>query len=446
MITITNKARSEIQVSKQDVARHLASTSMRALWKNRTRGLNYAERGSCLHISRFVVATQSIARLTHGALHVATCMPRAPPPAEPKHQASRRGRRGRGRGSRCWIDADGADDDDIQDEERYEDLLESYEVAKAEAAPGTSKAQQELTNLHESQVQAYEAYAKMELIKMAESQEYPSIEEGESMPAYLERVVTTVKAGNPSLRGWRASFEFMEEAFWSKIKAGARKAYFALKSRSVEKDKQGEPADQTTGKVKTFEAAAFGALVSKSESQDSEMADGDDERDEEGGENEEDDDAGDDDEAEDDDDEEENDDEDGDESGGEDGESDEEELDEEVDAATLSENIGKNTEPSAKTPMKTKKRRRLPHGPLGGGGSTSTITDIGKRGQPTKKQKTGKGANGENTGGGGGRGGAGGRGKGGAKSGKAGRGGGGGRGTRKRNRKKGAGAGAGGVA
>ena len=343
----------------------------------------------------------------------------------------------------------------------YEDLLESYEVAKPGAASSDSNnpmAQQELDHLHTSQLQAYEAYAKMELTKMAESQEYPSIEEGESMPAYIERVVTTVKGSNPSLRGWRISEEFMEEVFWSKVKAGARKAYFALKSQSIEKDKQGKTADQTTDKVdkvKAFEAAALGALVSKSESQDSEMAEeGEgDGHDDEGGENEEDGDIDDDDAAEDD---ELDDDDDGDDAEEDEAEAeaegddvdDKEEADDDVAqdgglCGAAEAGANGNDAPAAKTPMKTKKRRRLPNGPLGGGGTGSTA-DGGKK-QPAKKQKTGKGVNGDTTGGAG-RGGAGGRGKGGAKNNKAGRGGGGGRGTRKRTRKKGAGAGAGGVA
>ena len=336
----------------------------------------------------------------------------------------------------------------------YEDLLESYEVAKAVAASAGNNythAQKDVEHLHESQLVAYEAYAKMELTKMAESQEYPSIEEDESMPAYLERVVTTVKAGNPSLKGWRVSDKFVEETFWSKVKAEARKAYFALKSQSIEKDKQWKTADQTTNKVKAFEAAALGALVSKSESQDSEMADEEDEQDVEGDKNDGGDDTGDD-EAEDD----EADDDDGDD----DIEEDEAEAeardiightqeanDDDVPDGGLSgaaeTGVNENDAPAVKTPMKTKKRRRLPNGPLKGGG-TSTA-DGGKK-QLAKKQKTGKGADGDTTTGGAGRGSAGGRGKGGTKNGKAGRGGGGGRGTRKRTRKKGAGAGGGGVA
>ena len=325
----------------------------------------------------------------------------------------------------------------------YEDLLESYEVAKAVSTPGTSKAQQELEHLHKSQLMAYEAYARTELTKLGETLEYPDIEEGESMPAYIERCVHTVRDGNGTYQGWRVSEEFMKEVFWSKVKAGARKAYFALKSRSIEKDKQGKTADQKTDKVKAFEAAALGALVSKSESQDSEMADDEEGADEVGDRNVENGtDMDDDEEAEEDDEDEEDEEEEPD--AGDDDETNDEADDDEIQDEKFSgmAKAGSNGEnaPAVKTPMKTKKRRRLPNGPLGGG-STSTA-DGSKKQQPAKKQKTGKGANGENTGGGGGRGSAGGRGKGG----KTGRGGGGGRGTRKRNRKKGTGAGAGGVA
>ena len=332
----------------------------------------------------------------------------------------------------------------------YEDLLESYEVAQAVAASSSThnpKAQQEVRHLHESQLQAYEAYARVELTKLAESYECPSIEEGEAMPAYIERFVQSMKNGDQSLMGWRVSEESMEEVFWSKVKSDARKAYFKFKGQSIEKDKTAKTDGQTTDKVNAFEAAALGALVSKSESQDADMDNAEEDK---GGDGEENDMADDDGEEEEEEEEEkvgeeenaeddvaaeegnEDDDDEGDEDGG---EANEEDL---ADAAV--EDNGTDVVP-AKTPTTTKKRRRLPNGPLGGGGAGSA-NDGGKKQQPAKKQKTAKGSNVDTTGGAGRGGTGGGRGKGS----KAGRGAGGGRGTRKRNRKKGTGAGAGGVA
>lgn len=323
----------------------------------------------------------------------------------------------------------------------YEDLLESSEVAKAVAASSTNtKAKQELESMHESQLQAYEACARTDLTKLAEGRAYATIEEGESMPRYIERCVQAVKDDNQKFAGWQVSNDVMEEVFWSNIKAGARKAYFAFKSQSIEKDKREKLSEKVTGKVKAFEAAALGALVSKSESQDSEMAAEEEEEDVDVEENDMTDgnEGGDDDGEEEEEEEEDDNGEDDSEEEGEDIDAENGGYDDEADAADAAVAVADNGRdmPPVKTPMKTKKRRRLPNGPLGGGGS-GTTSDGGKKQQPTKKQKTGNGANRSTNDG---------RGKAGTKSGKAGRGGGGGRGTRKRTRKKGTGAGAGGVA
>ena len=332
----------------------------------------------------------------------------------------------------------------------YEDLLESYEVAQAVAASSSAnkniEAQQEVRHLHESQLQAYEAYARMELTKLAENYECPSIEEGESMPAYIERIVQSFKDEYQPFMGWSVSDSLMEEVFWSKVKLGARKAYFKLKGQSIEKDKTAKTDGQTTDKVNAFEAAALGALVSKTGSQD---ADSGNAKEEKGGDDEENDmtdDDGEDGDGEKEEDGEEEDAEDDDvvEEDNEDDEIEDDENGEEANAehradAAVEDN-GTSMVP-AKTPTTTKKRRRLPNGPLGGGGAGSA-TDGGKKQQPAKKQKTGKGGTGDTTGAGAGRGSTGGRGKGS----KAGRGAGGGRGTRNRNRKKGTGSGADGIA
>lgn len=324
----------------------------------------------------------------------------------------------------------------------YEDLLASYEAASTVAASvGSMAAQKGVEHLHQSQLAAYEMYAKAKLVELAQVQSYPSVEPGESMPAYIGRLVTTIRDGNNQFfKGWRISDGVVEEAFWSKVKLGARKLYFASKTKSMkggseeDVDKKGETGQKTIN-VKGFEAAALSALVAKSQpkgldtassgedvdggepeenNNDNDMADDGDDNEDDGG-----DDSGDDEEAEAEDDDED------------DGGVEEQDGDAE---ANPEDNAGDM--PPVKTPVNTEKRRRLPNGPLGGG---SSAADGGKKQQPAKKLKSGKGLNGDsNTSAS--RGNAGGRGKGDSKGGKAGRGGGGGRGgNRKRNRKKGSG-------
>jgi len=331
----------------------------------------------------------------------------------------------------------------------YEDLLTSYEVASAIAANASPAAKAELEKLHQSQLAAYEECAKAALAELALARAHPYLEAGESMPAYIERFVASIQSHHQmSYGGWRVSESVLEEAFWSKVKSGARRAYFAMKGRSLEskggkdtKDTK-EEAGQTTStaaaagsKVAASETAALGALVSKSESTDLDMNEDeeveDDEDDDNGLNNDGEQEEADDDEERDEEDEEADKD-----------DNEEEDGEEEAPGAGADDARGNVSEAATKPQVNTKKRRRLPNGPLGGGGAAAV--EGGKKQQQTKKLKTGKGSGTEVTGGAG-RGSSAGRGKG-AKGVKGGRGGGGGRGGRKKSRKKGTGAGAGGVA
>ena len=270
-------------------------------------------------------------------------------------------------------------------------------------ANGNEDARSDLESLHRSQLAAYESAARAALAESAEAMSYPSVEDGEAMEAveaYISRIIAHIKTHHIQLyAGWKVNKDLVERAFWVPIREGARKSYLA-NAKDKEKD--------TVGTVRDFEAAALGALVSKSEEdneangQEGDMLDDDDE------------------------------------AGGND-EEDEDEVVLVAEEGEEGEDINEDTPGEKNTeqePVKTpvpihgKKRRRLPGGPLGGDAAQQQSTAA------AKKQKTaGKVAA---AGGGAGRGGT-------TATGPGGRGGKSGRGGRgRRNRKKGAGGAAGG--
>ena len=293
----------------------------------------------------------------------------------------------------------------------YEDLVQSYAAATA-AITGADSAdnmelESKLANLHMSQLAAYETAARSALAESAQdiSRAYPHVEDGEGMDSYLSRIVAHIKTHHFNLyAGWKVDEQVLEEAFWAPIQEGARRSYLEHKGQS-EKSEEGK-----VGTVRDFEAAALGALVSKSEvtseasGQEGTMSDVGDEA----------------------------------------GDNNEEEVEDQDGVVLVAEerDEGKDTDEDmpAEQPVMTpvpihgKKRRRLPNGPLGGDSAQPQSAAA------AKKQKTaGKGLGSAAGGGGAGRGGT-------SANGPGGRGGKGGRGGRgRRNRKKGAGgAGAGG--
>ena len=286
-----------------------------------------------------------------------------------------------------------------------EDLVKSYDAAIAALTTrntnGNADNRTDLESLHQSQLAAYETAARAALAESAEAISYPPVEDGEDMESYTSRVVAHIKTHHVELyAGWRIKEDVVDEVFWSPIREGAQKSY-------LENAKDKEP--DTVGTVRDFEAAALGALVSKSEEHNE--ANG-----QEGA-------TSDDDEA-----------------GGND-EEDEDEVvlvaeegadDEDINEDTSEEKTTEQQPVKTPVPIHGKKRRRLPGGPLGGDAAQP---------QPaaTKKQKTaGKGGSAGGAAGGAGRGST-------TATGPGGRGGKGGRGGRgRRNRKKGAGGTAGG--
>ena len=148
----------------------------------------------------------------------------------------------------------------------YEDLVQSYAAATA-AITGADSAdnmelESKLTNLHMSQLAAYETAARSALAESAQdiSRAYPHVEDGEGMDSYLSRIVAHIKTHHFNLyAGWKVDEQVLEEAFWAPIQEGARRSYLEHKGQS-EKSEEGK-----VGTVRDFEAAALGALVSKSE-------------------------------------------------------------------------------------------------------------------------------------------------------------------------------------
>mmetsp|Transcript_10722 Transcript_10722/g.25291 ORF Transcript_10722/g.25291 Transcript_10722/m.25291 type:complete len:325 (-) Transcript_10722:842-1816(-) len=279
-----------------------------------------------------------------------------------------------------------------------EDLVRSYDAAIAALTTrntsGNEDTRTELESLHRSQLAAYESAARAALAESAEAMSYPSVEAMEAVEAYISRIIAHIKTHHIQLyAGWKVKEDVVDGVFWSPIRKGAQKSYLE-NAKDKEKD--------TVGTVRDYEAAALGALLSKSEEhnkvngQEGAMCDDD-------------------------------------EAGG----SDEEDEDEVVLVAEEGEEEEDAVEdkPGEKTteqePVKTpvpihgKKRRRLPGGPLGGDASQQQSTAAAKKQKTAVKVAA--------AGGGSGRGsttanGPGGRG---GKSGRGGRG--------RRNRKKGAG-------